>query len=116
MGGGGGGNVVFVSSGAATGNTAGWGCYNATKVRSLSPSSSRGRCRIPSWRFQFIGGRILTDRLHIRVVLQAALNSLCRTYANEERSIASFAVRPGMVDVSPLYHFSPPLSFVHDGA
>ncbi|KZT62136.1 NAD(P)-binding protein [Calocera cornea HHB12733] len=54
-----GGRVVFVSSGAATGNTAGWASYNASK---------------------------------------AALNSLCRTFANEEPLIASFAVRPGMVD------------------
>lgn len=55
-----GGKVVMVSSGAATGNTFGWGCYNTSK---------------------------------------AALNSLCRTFANEEKSISSFAVRPGMVDV-----------------
>ncbi|KAH8081805.1 short-chain dehydrogenase [Filobasidium floriforme] len=54
-----GGKVVMVSSGAATGNTSGWGCYNSSK---------------------------------------AALNSLCRTYANEEKSITSFAVRPGMVN------------------
>ncbi|KZO94904.1 short-chain dehydrogenase [Calocera viscosa TUFC12733] len=53
------GRVVFVSSGAATGNTAGWASYNASK---------------------------------------AALNSLCRTFANEEPLISSFAVRPGMVD------------------
>lgn len=52
-------HVVFVSSGAAVGGTAGWGAYNTSK---------------------------------------AALNSLCRTYANEEKHIASFAVRPGVVD------------------
>ncbi len=30
------GRVVFVSSGSATGNTAAWGAYNATKVGSLA--------------------------------------------------------------------------------
>lgn len=51
--------VVFVSSGAATGNTSGWSAYNATK---------------------------------------AAMNSIARTLANEEEGIASFAVRPGVID------------------
>ncbi|SPO32795.1 related to dehydrogenase [Ustilago trichophora] len=53
------GTVVFVSSGAATGNIAAWGAYNASK---------------------------------------AAMNAICRTLANEEDSIAAFAVRPGVVD------------------
>lgn len=51
--------VVFVSSGAATGNIAGWAGYNASK---------------------------------------AAMNAIARTLANEEESIAAFAVRPGVVD------------------
>ncbi|KAN0063982.1 hypothetical protein ACQY0O_003588 [Thecaphora frezii] len=55
----GGGRVVFVSSGAATGNTAAWSAYNASK---------------------------------------AAMNSICRTLANEEKDIACFAVRPGVID------------------
>ncbi|KAJ9111660.1 hypothetical protein QFC19_001018 [Naganishia cerealis] len=54
------GKVVFVSSGAATGDTQGWAAYNSTK---------------------------------------AAMNSLCRTFAKEEPDIASFAVRPGVVDM-----------------
>ncbi|CAL1700765.1 unnamed protein product [Somion occarium] len=54
-----GGRVVFVSSGAAVGNTAGWGPYNASK---------------------------------------AAVNSLCRTFAQEEPDVVSVALRPGMVD------------------
>ncbi|PWN51365.1 NAD(P)-binding protein [Violaceomyces palustris] len=53
------GRVVFVSSGAAVGATAGWCAYNATK---------------------------------------AAMNSICRTLANEEPELACFAVRPGVVD------------------
>ncbi|KAF8591596.1 NAD(P)-binding protein [Ramaria rubella] len=53
------GRVVFVSSGAAQGDTAGWGAYNASK---------------------------------------AAMNSLCRTLANEEPDITCIALRPGMVD------------------
>ncbi|EPQ28096.1 uncharacterized protein PFL1_04423 [Pseudozyma flocculosa PF-1] len=55
----GGGRVVFVSSGAAVGNTSGWSAYNASK---------------------------------------AAMNSICRTMANEEKQIACFAVRPGVID------------------
>ncbi|KAJ9118152.1 hypothetical protein QFC22_004055 [Naganishia vaughanmartiniae] len=54
------GKIVFVSSGAATGDTQGWAAYNSTK---------------------------------------AAMNSLCRTFAKEEPAIASFAVRPGVVDM-----------------
>ncbi|KAJ8481769.1 hypothetical protein ONZ51_g5792 [Trametes cubensis] len=54
-----GGRVVFVSSGAATGNTPSWGPYNAGK---------------------------------------AAMNSLCRTLAQEEPNVTSVALRPGMVD------------------
>lgn len=53
------GTVVFVSSGAATGQTAGWAAYNASK---------------------------------------AAMNAFARTLANEEPSLAVFAVRPGVVD------------------
>ncbi|KAJ1018032.1 hypothetical protein NDA16_004901 [Ustilago loliicola] len=53
------GTVVFVSSGAATGNIAGWAAYNASK---------------------------------------AAMNAIARTLPNEEDKIASFAVRPGVVD------------------
>ena len=53
------GNVVFVSSGAATGSYAAWGAYNSSK---------------------------------------AAMNSICRTLANEEPDITSIAVRPGVVD------------------
>jgi NAD(P)-dependent dehydrogenase (short-subunit alcohol dehydrogenase family) len=30
-----GGKVVMVSSGAATGNTSGWGCYNSSKVSEI---------------------------------------------------------------------------------
>lgn len=56
-----GGKVVFVSSGSATGGTAGWGPYNASK---------------------------------------AALNSLCRTLAQEEPEVVSVAVRPGRVDTA----------------
>ncbi|SNX87693.1 related to dehydrogenase [Melanopsichium pennsylvanicum] len=51
--------AVFVSSGAATGNIAGWAGYNSSK---------------------------------------AAMNAICRTLANEEEGIATFAVRPGVVD------------------
>ncbi|KAJ7094690.1 hypothetical protein B0H15DRAFT_776215 [Mycena belliarum] len=54
-----GGRVVFVSSGAATKGTLGWGPYNASK---------------------------------------AAMNSLCRTLAEEEPDVISVALRPGMVD------------------
>ncbi|KAH9951619.1 short-chain dehydrogenase [Amylocystis lapponica] len=54
-----GGRVVFISSGAATGNTAGWAPYNASK---------------------------------------AAMNSLCRTLAQEEPHITCVALRPGAVD------------------
>ncbi|KAH9853508.1 short-chain dehydrogenase [Lenzites betulinus] len=54
-----GGRVVFVSSGAATGNTPAWGPYNAGK---------------------------------------AAMNSLCRTLAEEEPDVTCVALRPGMVD------------------
>ncbi|KAJ9126274.1 hypothetical protein QFC24_002005 [Naganishia onofrii] len=54
------GKIVFVSSGAATGDTQGWAAYNSTK---------------------------------------AAMNSLCRTFAKEEPTIASFAIRPGVVDM-----------------
>ncbi|KAL1946845.1 hypothetical protein VTO73DRAFT_14949 [Trametes versicolor] len=54
-----GGRIVFVSSGAAVGNTPSWGPYNAGK---------------------------------------AALNSLCRTLAEEEPEVTCVAVRPGMVD------------------
>ncbi|KZV76106.1 NAD-P-binding protein [Peniophora sp. CONT] len=54
-----GGRVIFVSSGAATGGTAGWGAYNAGK---------------------------------------AAMNSICRTLATEEKEVISVAVRPGKVD------------------
>lgn len=64
-----GGKVVFVSSGAATGGTAGWAAYNASK---------------------------------------AALNSLCRTLANEEPTIACWAVRPGVVDTEVSTPASPP--------
>lgn len=53
------GKAVFVSSGAATGQTAAWGAYNASK---------------------------------------AALNAIARTLANEEPSLAVWAVRPGVVD------------------
>ncbi|GHJ89758.1 hypothetical protein NliqN6_6160 [Naganishia liquefaciens] len=53
------GKIVFVSSGAATGDTQGWAAYNSTK---------------------------------------AAMNSLSRTFAKEEKEISSFAVRPGVVD------------------
>ncbi|KIS66657.1 uncharacterized protein UMAG_10675 [Mycosarcoma maydis] len=53
------GTVVFVSSGAATGNTAGWAAYNASK---------------------------------------AGMNAIARTLANEEESLAVFAIRPGVVD------------------
>ncbi|KAJ7498838.1 hypothetical protein FB451DRAFT_1203190 [Mycena latifolia] len=53
-----GGRVIFVSSGAATKGTAGWGPYNASK---------------------------------------AAMNSLCRTLAEEEPDVTSIALRPGMV-------------------
>jgi len=53
------GRVVFVSSGAAVGGSAGWGPYNASK---------------------------------------AALNSICRTLANEEPDITAIALRPGLVD------------------
>ncbi|KAF7301734.1 Short-chain dehydrogenase/reductase family protein [Mycena indigotica] len=56
-----GGRVVFVSSGAATKGTAGWGPYNASK---------------------------------------AAMNSLCRTLSEEEPTITSVALRPGMVDTA----------------
>ncbi|KAI0081735.1 short-chain dehydrogenase [Panus rudis PR-1116 ss-1] len=56
-----GGRVVFVSSGAAVGGTAGWGPYNASK---------------------------------------AAMNSLCRTLAQEEPDVISVALRPGMVDTN----------------
>ncbi|ESK96091.1 short-chain dehydrogenase [Moniliophthora roreri MCA 2997] len=56
-----GGRVVFVSSGAATKGTAGWGPYNASK---------------------------------------AAMNSLCRTLAEEEPNVTSIAVRPGVVDTA----------------
>jgi len=52
------GRVVFVSSGAAIGNTTGWGAYSASK---------------------------------------AAMNSLCRTYANEQPDVICVALRPGMV-------------------
>ncbi|TRM67744.1 hypothetical protein BD626DRAFT_105531 [Schizophyllum amplum] len=55
----GGGRVIFVSSGAATKGTPGWGAYNAGK---------------------------------------AAMNSICRTFAEEEPSIVSVALRPGVVD------------------
>jgi hypothetical protein len=34
------------------------------------------------------------------------MNSLCRTFAKEEKEISSFAVRPGVVDVSELPLFS----------
>ncbi|TCD68187.1 hypothetical protein EIP91_011358 [Steccherinum ochraceum] len=54
-----GGRVVFTSSGAATGNLAGWGPYNTGK---------------------------------------AALNSLCRTIAEEEPQVTFVALRPGKVD------------------
>ncbi|THH32886.1 hypothetical protein EUX98_g1284 [Antrodiella citrinella] len=54
-----GGRVVFVSSGSATNNTAGWGPYNAGK---------------------------------------AAMNSLCRTIAEEEPNVTFVALRPGRVD------------------
>jgi len=56
-----GGKVVFVSSGAAVGNIAAWGAYNASK---------------------------------------AALNSLCRTFANENPQITSVAIAPGLVDTA----------------
>jgi len=52
------GKVIFVSSGAATGNYSAWGAYNTSK---------------------------------------AALNSLCRTVANEEQDITFVAVRPGVL-------------------
>ncbi|KII95116.1 hypothetical protein PLICRDRAFT_202634 [Plicaturopsis crispa FD-325 SS-3] len=55
------GKIVFVSSGAAVGGTAGWGPYNASK---------------------------------------AAMNSLCRTLAQEEPDVVSVALRPGMVDTN----------------
>ncbi|KDQ64591.1 hypothetical protein JAAARDRAFT_28234 [Jaapia argillacea MUCL 33604] len=55
------GRVVMVSSGAATGATAGFGVYAASK---------------------------------------AAMNSLCRTLAQEEPGIISVALRPGMVDTA----------------
>ncbi|KLO18014.1 short-chain dehydrogenase [Schizopora paradoxa] len=54
-----GGRIVFVSSGAAVGNVANWGPYNASK---------------------------------------AAMNSLCRTLAQEEPEVVCVALRPGMVD------------------
>lgn len=53
------GTVVFVSSGAATGQTAGWAAYNASK---------------------------------------AAMNAIARTLANEEPTLAVFALRPGVID------------------
>ncbi|KAH7914189.1 hypothetical protein BJ138DRAFT_1133540 [Hygrophoropsis aurantiaca] len=53
------GRVIFISSGAATGNIPGWGAYNASK---------------------------------------AAMNSLSRTLAAEERGIVSLALAPGKVD------------------
>lgn len=53
------GKVVFVSSGASTGQTAAWGAYNASK---------------------------------------AAMNAIARTLANEEKNLAVWAVRPGVVD------------------
>lgn len=52
------GRVVFTSSGASTGNYAGWSAYNASK---------------------------------------AGANALMRTLANEEKSIAAWSVRPGVV-------------------
>ncbi|KAI0068649.1 short-chain dehydrogenase [Artomyces pyxidatus] len=55
------GRAIFVSSGAAVGNIAGWGPYNASK---------------------------------------AAMNSLTRTLAEEEKDIVALAVRPGKVDTS----------------
>ncbi|KAI0773445.1 short-chain dehydrogenase [Irpex lacteus] len=55
------GRIIFVSSGAATSGTYGWGPYNASK---------------------------------------AAMNSLCRTIAQEEPGIISVAVRPGKVDTA----------------
>jgi hypothetical protein len=76
----------MVSSGAATGNTSGWGCYNSSKVSNIF---SEG----------IANGEIADFSVFIFASWQAALNSLCRTYANEEKSITSFAVRPGMVDV-----------------
>ncbi|KAJ7129586.1 short-chain dehydrogenase [Mycena epipterygia] len=55
------GRVVFISSGAAEGNMAGWGPYNTSK---------------------------------------AAMNSLCRTLAEEEPKVISVAVAPGMVETN----------------
>lgn len=64
------GRAVFVSSGASSGNYAGWSSYKYVAARDAAdPSASK-----------------------------AALNALVRTYAKEEKDIASFAIRPGVVD------------------
>jgi hypothetical protein len=50
----------------------------------------------------FIGLRVSSFQLmEVCVTVEAAMNSLCRTFAKEEHEISSFAVRPGVVDVSP---------------
>lgn len=97
-----GGKVVMVSSGAATGNTSGWGCYNSTKVSEMLLSEGIANGKIAD--------------CSVFASEQAALNSLCRTYANEEKSILSFAVRPGMVNVrqrSPFLFCSCLLAYPH---
>lgn len=74
------GRVIFVSSGAATGNIFGWAPYNASKA------AVNGLCRcVPA-----------------QLPYPQSLNSVyaIRTLAQEEPDIVAVAVRPGKVDTA----------------
>lgn len=74
-----GGRVIFVSSGAATGGVAAWGAYSATKAA----MNSLSRC---------------VYFMSVALGLVFIFPNCDRTLANEEPSIVSVALRPGMVD------------------
>jgi NAD(P)-dependent dehydrogenase (short-subunit alcohol dehydrogenase family) len=72
------GKIIFVSSGAAVGNTAAWGAYNASKA------AMNSFCRYTTDFF------ILCDLTRF----------FDRTLASEEPNITCVALRPGAVDTS----------------
>lgn len=74
-----GGRVVFVSSGSAVGATPAWAAYNG-------------------WSFTVTWRLLSVIKLISPSASKAALNSLCRTFAQEEPDIVSVALRPGKVD------------------
>ncbi|EJU06080.1 NADP-binding protein [Dacryopinax primogenitus] len=83
------GRVVLVSSGAATGNTAGWGSYNASKA------ALNSLCRCVFLHFLTLSYFTLEP---LTITISKTQLTKSRTFANEEPLITTISLRPGLVN------------------